>query len=103
VQIGKSFGADVTGICSTRNVDFVRSLGADQVIDYTKEDLTNSRQCFDVILDNVGNHSLSACRRVLNPRGKKVSDSARGMSRSMLKFAGGSGDITTPTLSCFDL
>jgi NADPH:quinone reductase-like Zn-dependent oxidoreductase len=69
VQIAKSFGADVTGVCSTRNVDLVRSLGADQVIDYTKEDFTKSGQHYDVILDNVANHSLLECRRVLKPKG----------------------------------
>ena len=69
VQIAKSFGTDVTGVCSTRNVDFVRSLGADRVIDYTQEDFTKSGQRYDLILDNVGNHSLSACKRVLNPKG----------------------------------
>jgi NADPH:quinone reductase-like Zn-dependent oxidoreductase len=72
VQIAKSFGADVTGVCSTKNVDLVRSLGADRVIDYTKEDFTKSDQRYDVILDNVANHSLSECRRVLNPNGKYV-------------------------------
>jgi NADPH:quinone reductase-like Zn-dependent oxidoreductase len=72
VQIAKSFGAHVTGVCSTRNVERVRSLGADQVIDYTKEDFTKAGQRYDVILDNVGNHSLSACRRVLTPRGRYV-------------------------------
>ena len=72
VQIAKSFGADVTGVCSTRNVDMVRSLGANQVIDYTKEDFTKSAQRYDVILDNVPNHTLSECRRVLNPKGKYV-------------------------------
>jgi NADPH:quinone reductase-like Zn-dependent oxidoreductase len=72
VQIAKSMGADVTGVCSTRNVDLVRSLGADQVIDYTKEDFTKSGQHYDVILDNVANHSLSEFRRVLNPNGKYV-------------------------------
>lgn len=69
VQIAKSFGADVTGVCSTRNVDLVRSLGADHVIDYTKEDFTKNEQRYDVILDNVANHSLSECRRVLKPTG----------------------------------
>ena len=69
VQIAKSFDADVTGVCSGRNVDLVRSLGADRVIDYTKEDFTKSDQHYDVILDNVANHSLSECRRVLKPKG----------------------------------
>ncbi len=72
VQIAKSFGTDVTGVCSTRNVDLVRSLGADHVVDYTKEDFTKSEQRYDVILDNVANHSLSECRHVLNPNGKYV-------------------------------
>ena len=72
VQIAKSFGADVTGVCSTRNVDMVRSLGADRVIDYTKEDFTKSGERYDVILDNVANRSLSECRRVLTPKGKYV-------------------------------
>ena len=69
VQIAKWFGADVTGVCSTRNVDMVRSIGADQVVDYTQEDFTKSEQRYDLILDSVGNHSLLACRRVLNPKG----------------------------------
>jgi len=69
VQIAKSFGADVTGVCSTRNVGMVRSIGADRVIDYTGEDFTKSGQRYDLIFDCVGNHSLSACRRVLNPKG----------------------------------
>ena len=72
VQIAKSFGADVTGVCSTRNVDLVRSLGADHVIDYTKEDFAKGAERYDVILDNVPNHSLSECRHVLNPNGKYV-------------------------------
>ena len=72
VQIAKSLGAHVTGVCSTRNVDMVRSLGADEVVDYTKADFTRAGQRYDVILDNVGNHSLSACRRVLTPRGRYV-------------------------------
>ena len=72
VQIAKSFGADVTGVCSTRNVDLVRSLGADHVVDYTKDDFTKSEQRYDVILDNVTNRSLLECRRVLTPKGKYV-------------------------------
>jgi NADPH:quinone reductase-like Zn-dependent oxidoreductase len=69
VQIAKSFGADVTGVCSTRNVEMVRSIGADYVIDYTQEDFTKRGQSYDLMLDCIGNHSLSACRRVLNPGG----------------------------------
>jgi NADPH:quinone reductase-like Zn-dependent oxidoreductase len=72
VQIAKSFGTDVTGVCSTRNVDLVRSLGADHVIDYTKEDFAKGTERYDVILDNVPNHSLSECRHILNPKGKYV-------------------------------
>lgn len=69
VQIAKSFGADVTGVCSTRNLDMVRSIGADRVIDYTQEDFTESAQHYDLFFDGVGNHSLSASRRVLSPKG----------------------------------
>jgi NADPH:quinone reductase-like Zn-dependent oxidoreductase len=69
VQIAKWFGAHVTGVCSTRNVEMVRSIGADQVIDYTQEDFTKGTQRYDLMFDSVGNHSLSACRRLLNPKG----------------------------------
>jgi NADPH:quinone reductase-like Zn-dependent oxidoreductase len=69
VQIAKVYGADVTGVCSTRNVDLVRSIGADQVIDYTQEDFTQGEQRYDFILDNVANHSLSDVRRALTPNG----------------------------------
>jgi NADPH:quinone reductase-like Zn-dependent oxidoreductase len=69
VQIAKSFGADVTGVCSARNVEMVRSIGADRVIDYTQEDFTKGTRRYDLIFDCVGNHSLSACRRVLDPNG----------------------------------
>jgi len=70
VQIAKAFGADVTGVCSTRNVDMVRSIGADQVIDYTREDFTRSGgQHYDIIFDGFVNHSLSACKRILKPKG----------------------------------
>src|SRR6266496_1058551 len=69
VQIAKTFGANVTGVCSGRNVDLVRSLGADHVIDYTKEDFTKGSERYDVILDNVGTQPLSGFRRVLKPNG----------------------------------
>lgn len=72
VQIAKSLGADVTGVCSTKNVEFVRSLGADRVIDYTREDFTQDSQRYDLILDNVGNRALSAMSRVLRPNGKCI-------------------------------
>ena len=69
VQIAKSFGAEVTGVCSTRNLEMVRSIGADHVIDYTQENYTDNGQRYDLIIDNVGNHSLLANRRALNPEG----------------------------------
>ena len=69
VQIAKSFGAEVTGVCGTGNVDMVRSIGADHVIDYTQEDFTRGGERYDFILDNMGNHSLSDCRRALTPDG----------------------------------
>ena len=72
VQIAKWFGADVTGVCSTRNVEMVRSIGADRVIDYTQEDFTKNKQRYDLILDCIGNHSLSECRRVLSPEGTYI-------------------------------
>jgi len=70
VQIAKAFGAEVTGVCSTRNLDMLRSIAADHVIDYTQDDFTKGKQRYDFILDNVGNHSLSAMRGVLTPTGK---------------------------------
>src|SRR5437588_2946828 len=72
VQIAKSFGAEVTGVCSTRNIDMVRSIGADEVIDYTRHDFTTSNQRYDLILDCVGNHPFSECRRVLTAKGRFV-------------------------------
>ena len=72
VQIAKSYGAEVTGVCSTRNLDMVRSIGADHVIDYTKEDFTQSEQRYDLILDIVANHSTSEYMRALTPKGSYV-------------------------------
>jgi NADPH:quinone reductase-like Zn-dependent oxidoreductase len=72
VQLAASFGAEVTGVCSTRNVDMVQSIGADHVIDYTQEDFTQGAQRYDLMFDLVGNHSPSECRRVLNPKGVYV-------------------------------
>jgi NADPH:quinone reductase-like Zn-dependent oxidoreductase len=77
VQIAKSLGAHVTGVCSTRNVELVRSIGADEVIDYTKTDFTKGGQQYDFIFDNVSNHSLSELRRALTPTGMLVPNGGR--------------------------
>src|SRR3989440_490931 len=69
VQIAKSYGTEVTAVCSTRNLEMVRLIGADHVIDYTKEDFTKTDQRYDLIFDLVGNHSFSERRRILNPNG----------------------------------
>ena len=81
VQIAKALGANVTGVCGSRNVDMVRSIGADQVIDYTKEDFTQTGQRYDVLLDLIGSRSLSDCRRALTPRGTYVVVGVRDMGR----------------------
>lgn len=78
VQIARAFGAEVTGVCSTGNLDLVRSIGAHHVIDYTVEDFTESSARYDVILDNVGNHSLAACRRALTRNGVLIPNSMAG-------------------------
>ncbi|WP_439427967.1 NAD(P)-dependent alcohol dehydrogenase [Micromonospora sp. LA-10] len=72
VQLAKAFGATVTGVCSTRNVDLVRSLGADHVVDYTRDDFTRDSDRYDVVFDLVGNRSLRALRRALTPDGTLV-------------------------------
>lgn len=74
VQAAKALGATVTGVCSTKNVELVRSIGADRVIDYTHEDFTSDGQRYDLILDNVGNHSMARTRRALTPSGTLISN-----------------------------
>ncbi len=81
VQIAKTLGAEVTGVCSPRNADMVRSLGADHVIDYTQDDFTRNGQRYDVILDNVANHSLLDIRRALTPTGTLVPNNGNFQSR----------------------
>ena len=83
VQIAKALGAEVTAVVSTRNVDLVRSIGADHVIDYTNEDFTKNGQQYDFILDNVSNHSLSDLRRALTPTGMLVPNGGRFDKRWM--------------------
>jgi NADPH:quinone reductase-like Zn-dependent oxidoreductase len=78
VQIGKALGAEVTGVCSGRNVAMVRSLGADHVIDYTQEDFTQNRVRYDLILDNVGNRAFADLRRALTPEGVIIPNSGHG-------------------------
>jgi len=73
VQLGKYFGANVTAVCSTTNVNLVKSLGADKVVDYTREDFTKQETQFDIIFDAVGKTSKSACKHLLKPKGKYVS------------------------------
>jgi len=77
VQIARAFGAEVTAVCGTRNLELVRSLGAERVIDYTREDFTRSGQRYDVLLDVAGSRSWGACRRVLTPKGTFVAVGAR--------------------------
>jgi NADPH:quinone reductase-like Zn-dependent oxidoreductase len=81
VQIAKALAAEVTAVCSTRNVELVRGLGADRVIDYSREDFTKGTDRYDFILDNVGNHSLSALRGVLTPAGKLLTNNGTSGGR----------------------
>jgi NADPH:quinone reductase-like Zn-dependent oxidoreductase len=78
VQIAKSLGAEVTGVCSSANVELVRSIGADRVIDYTRDDFTRGAARYDLILDNVENRPLSECRRALTPAGTLILNSGTG-------------------------
>jgi NADPH:quinone reductase-like Zn-dependent oxidoreductase len=81
VQIAKWFGAEVTGVCSTRNVDMVRSLGADHVVDYTQEDFTRRGQKYDLVLQLAGTRSPSECRRALTPKGTLLLSSGESRGR----------------------
>ncbi len=85
VQIAKVFGAEVTGVCSTKNVEMVQSIGADHVIDYTKEDFTKGGQSYDLILDNVANRSFSDLRRALTPQGMIIPNSGHGGMSYVIK------------------
>jgi NADPH:quinone reductase-like Zn-dependent oxidoreductase len=83
VQIAKTLGAEVTGVCSTRNVELVRSIGADTVIDYTREDFTSNGKQYDVIFDLVANHSFAEHRRVMTPKGIYIGAGMLGLDGSM--------------------
>lgn len=85
VQIAKALGAEVTGVCSTRNVEMVRSLGADHVVDYTQEDFTRSGQRYDLILDNAASRSFGDLRRALTPQGIILPNSGHGGMTYVIK------------------
>jgi NADPH:quinone reductase-like Zn-dependent oxidoreductase len=101
VQIAKTLGAEVTGVCSTRNVDLVRSIGADHVIDYTKENFTKGPQRYDVIFDNVQNHSFSERRRVLTQNGMCVLAGIGGAGWHEDSWSHIARSFTTPFMSKF--
>lgn len=85
VQIAKALGAEVTGVCRTRSADMVRSIGADHIIDYTREDFARTGQRYDLILDNVGNRSFADCRRALSPGGIHLPNTGHGGMRFVFK------------------
>ncbi len=104
VQIAKAWGAEVTGVCSSRNADMVRSIGADQVVDYNQEDFTQKEGYYDLILDNVGNRSFSDCRRALTSQGMIIPNTGhagmgyviKAFGRSMFLHQQGSLKVTKP-------
>ena len=101
VQIAKSFGAEVTGMCSTKNLDLVRSIGADHVIDYTQDDFTENGQRYDLILDMAGDRPLSDYRRALSPRGTLVMVGSSGSSSSHIYLRGFGRWLRAFVLSAF--
>jgi len=98
VQLAKAFGAEVTGVCSTTQVDLVRSIGADDVIDYTREDVTDGRRHWDLVLDTAGHRSLSQLRRALTPKGTLVIVGSEGRGRWLGGF---DRSLRAPLLSRF--
>ena len=99
VQIAKWMGADVTAVCSTRNVDLARGLGADRVIDYTSENVLESDKRFDVIFDLVSDKPLLELRRILTPKGKWIGAGVLGVDTSMINMF--ASTFKTPLLSLF--
>jgi NADPH:quinone reductase-like Zn-dependent oxidoreductase len=103
VQIAKALGAEVTGVCSTRNLEFVRSLGAEHVIDYSEEDFTRGERRYDVVLDNVMNHRPSATARVLSPTGTFIPNSVGntgGLLAALPRMARAAVMRTSSTVTC---
>jgi NADPH:quinone reductase-like Zn-dependent oxidoreductase len=103
VQIAKSFGAEVTGVCSTRNVEIVRSIHADYVIDYTKEDFTQNGKLYDLILDNVGNRSVSDIKRILGPNGTFILNGYSPVLMLRLMFQSGKSKTSGQTMRSADV